>query len=62
MRLCVTNWPTWEKRSIYLPVGVYYFILEGECVITPYNGCEAVSFTVGDLVVFPKGLVCTWEV
>jgi len=54
------------KRSFYFPIGVYYYrnslYFRGECVITPNEGSEAVTFTVGDLVVFPKGLVCTWEV
>jgi uncharacterized protein len=30
--------------------------------ITPKNGGEPVSFGVGDLVTFPAGLSCIWDV
>ena len=35
-------------------------IIEGE--VTVKYGSESVSFTVGDYVVFPKGLSCVWQV
>ena len=64
--LGVANWPTWEKEVSTFPweftTTETAFILEGECVITPNDDSEAVTFTVGDLVVFPKSLICTWEV
>ena len=36
------------------------FLLEGEVTVTA--GEQKVSFGKGDLVVFPKGLSCVWEV
>ncbi|QQS59129.1 cupin domain-containing protein [Candidatus Peregrinibacteria bacterium] len=37
------------------------FILEGSATVTPEEG-ESVSFGVGDFVMFPKGLKCTWKI
>ena len=36
-------------------------ILEGNLTVTP-DGGEPVRFGVGDLVIFPEGMSCTWEV
>ena len=36
-------------------------LLEGEIAVTP-NGGEAVKFPAGDLVVFPAGIGCRWDV
>ena len=36
-------------------------IIEGEVVVR-YGANESVSFVAGDLVVFPKGLSCVWQV
>lgn len=63
--LGVTKWPTWSKEvSIFkwhfLEQEIAY-ILEGECVITPEIG-SPVTFRKGDLVTFPAGMKCTWEV
>ena len=35
-------------------------ILDGEVTVT--YGKKSVSFAAGDLVVFPKGLSCVWQV
>jgi len=57
-------WPTWkcepstfdwaytEKETCLL--------LEGKVTVT--DGKESVSFGLGDLVVFPEDLECTWNV
>jgi uncharacterized cupin superfamily protein len=37
------------------------YILEGEVVVTP-DGGEEVTVGEGDLVTFPEGMSCTWEV
>jgi uncharacterized cupin superfamily protein len=63
--LKVSKWPTWTKEASvfkwhFLEQEIAY-ILEGECVITPDNGTP-VSFGKGDLVTFPAGMKCTWEV
>ena len=36
-------------------------ILEGDVTVTPDEG-NPVRFGVGDLVVFPAGMSCTWSV
>lgn len=64
--LGVKSWPTWSKEVSkftwsYGSQEVAY-ILEGEVTITPDDGSEEVSFQAGDLVTFPKGLGCTWNV
>jgi uncharacterized cupin superfamily protein len=63
--LGVAKWPTWTKEvSVFqwhfLEQEIAY-ILEGECVITPVDGAP-VSFGKGDLVTFPAGMKCSWEV
>jgi len=59
------SWPTWEKEPSTFPW--HYgeketcLILEGKVTVTP-NGGEPVTFGQGDLVVFPQGMSCTWNV
>ncbi|XP_027924953.1 uncharacterized protein LOC114182303 [Vigna unguiculata] len=38
------------------------YILEGKVKISLYGKEESVEIAAGDLVVFPKGLTCTWDV
>ncbi len=63
--LGVTKWATWEKEiSVFswtFPEQEMAYILEGECVMTPEGGA-AVTFGKGDLVTFPAGMTCQWEV
>ena len=57
-------WPVWTKEASTFPW--HYddqetcLILEGEVTVKTAQG--PVSFRGGDLVVFPKGLDCTWEI
>jgi uncharacterized cupin superfamily protein len=37
------------------------YVLEGEVKVTTSEG-ETIAFGAGDLVTFPRGLKCTWEV
>ena len=37
------------------------YVLEGEVTVTTAEG-EAGAFGPGDLVTFPRGLTCTWDV
>ena len=64
--LGVRSWPTWSKEVSTFPWSYnsqeIAYILEGEVTVTPKNGGNAVSFGVGDLVTFPAGLSCIWEV
>lgn len=63
--LGVSSWPTWSKEVSRFPWSYseqeVAYVLEGEVVVTP-NGGEPVSFGAGDLVTFPSGMSCTWEV
>lgn len=63
--LGVSGWPTWSKEVSVFPWTFdeteVAFVLEGEVVITP-DGGEPVQFGKGDLVTFPEGLSCTWDV
>ena len=36
-------------------------MLEGEVIVTPENE-EPVQVNKGDLVVFPAGMTCTWDI
>lgn len=38
------------------------YILEGRVTVTPTKGGGAVTVGKGDLVTFPEGMSCTWDV
>ncbi|MBW2329951.1 MAG: cupin domain-containing protein [Deltaproteobacteria bacterium] len=64
-RLNVSDWPIWTKEASEFPwtyddQETCYF-LEGEVVVTPEGG-EPVEMGKGDLVTFPSGMSCTWEI
>ena len=63
--LAVDGWPIWTKDvstfSWQYDSQEVAYILEGEVTVTPDNG-KPVHFRAGDLVTFPKGLSCVWEV
>jgi hypothetical protein len=64
-RLGVRGWPVWTKEPSTFPwtydeAETCYF-LAGDVVVTP-DGGEPVTMGAGDLVTFPAGLSCTWEV
>jgi uncharacterized cupin superfamily protein len=61
----VDSWPIWTKEVsrfewAYDTEEVCY-ILEGEATITPEGG-QPVTIKARDLVHFPAGMKCTWEV
>ena len=61
----VNSWPIWEKEASrfdwsYDETETCY-ILEGKARVEPKSG-EAVEFGPGDLVTFPKGMNCVWEI
>ncbi len=37
-------------------------ILEGQVTVTDPEGNDAVDFSAGDMVIFPDGLSCVWQV
>jgi uncharacterized protein len=64
-KLQVFSWPIWTKEVSTFPWTyddreTCYF-LEGEVTVTPEAG-EPVCMGAGDLVTFPKGMRCTWEI
>jgi uncharacterized cupin superfamily protein len=63
--LGVSRWPTWSKEVSQFPWSFstqeIAYILEGEVTVTP-DGGEPVNFGAGDLVTFPAGMSCTWQV
>jgi uncharacterized cupin superfamily protein len=65
-RMRVKSWPIWEKEASKFPwtygEAETCYLLEGEVVVTPDGGGAPVSFAKGDLVVFPAGVSCTWDI
>ncbi len=64
-KLGVRDWPIWEKEVSRFPwtydSSETCFLLKGEVVVTPKQG-EPVTFGKGDLVTFPAGMQCTWDI
>ncbi len=63
--LGVYDWPIWKKSVSTFPwtydkAETCYF-LAGRVKVTPEDG-EPQEFSRGDLVTFPAGLSCTWEI
>lgn len=64
-QLGVFDWPIWEKEASEFPW--HYdeketcYLLEGEVEVTP-DGGETVRFGKGDLVTFPAGMDCRWNI
>ena len=61
----VRDWPVWTKEASTFPwtydsEETCYF-LEGDVIVTPDGGAP-VHMGIGDLVTFPVGMSCTWEV
>jgi uncharacterized cupin superfamily protein len=63
--LGVFNWPIWTKESSTFPwtydSSETCYFLEGDVNVTPEGG-EPVHMGKGDLVTFPQGMSCTWEI
>lgn len=63
--LNVDHWPIWKKEVSEFPW--HYdktetcYILRGRFLVTP-DGGEPHEFKRGDLITFPTGLSCTWQV
>ncbi|MFX0056863.1 MAG: cupin domain-containing protein [Candidatus Hodarchaeota archaeon] len=65
-KLNIESWGTWQKeKSVF---DWYYndtetcYILDGEVEVTDSETGEKLEFKKGDLVQFPKGLKCVWNV
>ena len=61
----VFDWPIWTKEVSQFPYqydeAETCLLLEGEVVVTP-DGEPPVTIGAGDLVTFPAGLSCTWDI
>ncbi|MDZ7331382.1 MAG: cupin domain-containing protein [candidate division KSB1 bacterium] len=63
--LGVASWPIWTKEVSQFPweydESETCYFLDGEVIVTPENGTP-VKIGKGDLVIFPKGMRCTWKI
>lgn len=61
----VDHWPIWKKEVSIFPWQYSQtetcYVVRGRFSVTPEGG-EPASFSRGDLVIFPAGLSCTWEI
>jgi len=61
----VYNWPIWTKESSKFQwtydQNETCYLLAGKVIVTP-DGGQPVEFGENDLVKFPKGMSCTWEI
>jgi uncharacterized cupin superfamily protein len=63
--LFVDDWPVWSKETsefewVYDRQETCY-IIDGAAEITTPDG-STISIGRGDMVVFPKGMKCTWNI
>ena len=63
--LGVSDWPIWTKEISEFPWSYdeqeRCYFLEGDVVVTPSGG-DPVEMGRGDMVTFPEGMSCTWEI
>ena len=61
----VFEWPIWEKEvsrfDWHYDSEETCYLLEGQVEVTSPGG-QAVTFGAGDMVRFPAGLSCTWDI
>ncbi|MGH1397483.1 MAG: cupin domain-containing protein [Trichormus sp.] len=64
-QLGVFKWDIWQKKISKFPwtydTQETCYFLEGDVIVTP-DGGQAVQMGKGDLVTFPAGMSCTWEI
>lgn len=60
----IKSWPVWscgvERFPWKYDAEEHCFVLEGRVVVETEEG--SIEISAGDYVVFPAGLVCTWDV
>ena len=65
MELGIKSWPIWtcEASSFYWSYNEKEtcLLLEGKVTVTPEGG-RPIKFNAGDLVTFPAGMNCRWDV
>lgn len=61
----VDDWPVWTKEVSTFPWtydrSETCYLEEGEAIVTP-DGGQPVRIAEGDLVTFPAGMSCTWDI
>ncbi|GMH25909.1 hypothetical protein Nepgr_027752 [Nepenthes gracilis] len=64
--LGVKSWPKWGcspgKYQLKYDARQTCYLLKGKVRAYPKSSTDCVEFGAGDLVIFPKGLSCTWDV
>ncbi|ERP39131.1 cupin domain-containing protein [Chitinivibrio alkaliphilus] len=64
-RMGVFSWPIWEKEVSCFPwtydAEEVCYILQGAVRVTTSHG-EVFYIEAGDLVTFPQGLSCEWDI
>jgi uncharacterized cupin superfamily protein len=64
-RMGVFSWPIWEKGissfDWYYDQTEVCYLLKGRVVVKTKDG-KNVEFGAGNLVTFPKGLSCVWDI
>ncbi|KAL8482335.1 hypothetical protein ACS0TY_027866 [Phlomoides rotata] len=64
--LGVRSWPKWGCPPSNFPwtfcAKETCYLLKGKVKVYPDGSNEAVDIGAGDLVEFPKGMSCTWDV
>ncbi|MBF2064750.1 MAG: cupin domain-containing protein [Calothrix sp. C42_A2020_038] len=64
-KLNVFKWAIWQKEISKFPwtydTQETCYFLEGDVIVTP-DGGQPVKIGKGDLVTFPAGMSCTWEI
>ena len=62
----IRAWPVWEKEAStfdwHYDQPETCLLLEGRVKVTPKGEGRPVEFGAGDLVKFPRGLSCVWEI
>lgn len=61
----VYDWPIWTKEvsefSWHYDRQETCYLLAGQVIVTPNDG-KPVEFGAGDLVIFPAGMGCRWDI
>jgi len=61
----INAWPVWSKEVSRFPwtydARETCYFLDGKVIVTTEEG-ESVQMGKGDLVVFPAGMNCSWEI
>ncbi len=64
-KLKVSDWPEWEKTTSTMPWTYFEdetsYIVEGRVIVTPDQG-DPVEISKGNLVTFPAGMSCVWQI